>query len=266
MGQRVLALEGAINFRDLGGYKTIDGRQLKWQTLYRCGMLNHLSETAVKQLSSLGVKSVVDFRFPNEVERFPTLLTAFPDAGFFQWQPKSHPKTSSGQSWMEIIEEKTAEQLSDFFGEKYVIYLSSHAGIYTQLLEQLSTQKTPLVFHCAAGKDRTGLAAMIILSLLGVGRDTILEDYLLTQEHVGNKIESWAQDGKTLDHQYKELINIADQVPYEKLKPLFDADEKYLNYCWSHIDDQYGDVENYARQKLGVTDVMLSQLKNNLLD
>ena len=265
MGQRVLALEGAINFRDMGGYKTADGQQLKWQTLYRCGKLDQLSATAVSKVISLGIKSVVDFRFPEEVGKFPTPVAAFPDADFFHWQSRRDPNKAVGQSWLEIIESNTPDQLSDFFAEKYIIYLSSHAEIYARMLEQLATQQTPLVFHCAAGKDRTGLAAMLILSLLGVERATILEDYLLTQELLGKKIENWALGGAVLDDQYKELINIADQIPYEKLKPLFAADEKYLNHCWSHIDAEYGDVENYAREKLGVTDPMISDLKKNLL-
>jgi protein-tyrosine phosphatase len=171
-GARLLPLVGAYNFRDLGGYPTADGRTTRWGRLYRSDALHELTEVDLKVLLELGLSCVIDLRSATEVERT--------GRGILGGEPLHYRHLSVMQDTAGPIEDVPSLASLDLAA----IYLSWLDTGREALAEALRTvgdaADRPLVFHCAAGKDRTGVLAALVLAILGVERDVIVEDYVLT--------------------------------------------------------------------------------------
>ena len=178
---RLIALEGAVNVRDLGGYRTEDGRTVRWRRLFRGSRLSHLTETDLATLKSLDIRMVCDLRGVAEREQAPGVadgvvaavltmpieptLKGSIDAIVAEW----HGNGAAPEEVMAAI---------------YRAFALDHARTYRQLLLRLLEEdNVPLLFHCTAGKDRTGFGAALILRLLGVSRRVIARDYLLTNRY-----------------------------------------------------------------------------------
>jgi protein-tyrosine phosphatase len=135
---------------------------------------------------------------------------------------------------------------------------------YADLFRKLADGALPLVFHCAAGKDRTGIAAALILTSLGVPRDTVFDDYLLTDRAVD-------LEAALFQHR-RTSIGVGDEhahlrtIGREARAPLLEARPEYLDAAIEQIEGEYGSVEVYLRQRLGVTDEMLRSLHSHLLE
>ena len=179
--QRLLPLVGAYNFRDLGGYPTTDSRRTRWGRLFRSDTLNELTEEDVATLRAMGLATVVDLRTPTEVER------AGP--GPLQRHPIHHLHapvlTDQGQ------EDRAAPQLRDGnAGDRYLWYLEGgSAALAEAMVLMTEADRYPLVFHCFAGKDRTGVLSALLLAFLGVPDETIIEDYALSAAAMGRLLE-----------------------------------------------------------------------------
>ena len=178
---RALAIEGGHNLRDMGGYRTRSGRRLKWGMLYRSGAISNLTSTSREALRRLGIMAICDFRTPHERERVPmdwyagrmSATTPRNAASASAACKASSPKAGISQARCAMrCTPSTASCLSNRPG-------------YRQLFHLLSTGHVPLLFNCAAGKDRTGLAAALILDALDVPRETIEHDYTLTNQVIG---------------------------------------------------------------------------------
>ena len=143
--------------------------------------------------------------------------------------------------------------------------LYSHAAIYRKMLVLLTESKTPLLFHCAAGKDRTGVAAALILSLLGVSDQDIVKDYLLTQAELEGHIETWLTGGATDSQNNRDFQNSLKRYPAHVLKPIFTADEIYIKSLLDYVEDNYGDFKNYALRILNLDQSLIDQLQKHLL-
>jgi protein-tyrosine phosphatase len=172
---RLLPLVGAYNFRDLGGYRTVDGRTTRWGTLYRSDGLHELTEADLETLRDLGLKSIVDLRTGAELERT--------GRGLLQTEPIRHLHLSVMQ---EVANDKvTAQSLADLdLASLYLQWLDSSRALVEALRLVCDPTNYPLVFHCAAGKDRTGVLAALVLDILGVERATVVTDYSLTAERL----------------------------------------------------------------------------------
>ena len=193
MNQRVLAIDGTLNFRDLGGYITDTGQTVTWGLVYRSAQLNRLSEQGISSLAALGVKTVVDLRFSGESSTHPTIQSAVPDAEMLSWHDEQEIRSSDKSknltgSWSDSLDSNDPAKVRETMRINYPQKLYSHRAIFRKMLLRLSQGNTPLIFHCAAGKDRTGVAAALILSLLGVDYQQIIEDYLLTQSEIDGRM------------------------------------------------------------------------------
>ncbi len=169
---RLVSLTGAYNFRDLGGYPTTDGRYTSWNRLFRSDALHELTASDVSLLRDLGVSSVIDLRTPTEVERSGQGLLGHEPV---QYMHLSVTQQEGGESTA------TPTQFHSDLADRYLWYLDvGAASLATALTTIADPAWSPLVFHCAAGKDRTGVLAALLLDILGVTRDAIVEDYALT--------------------------------------------------------------------------------------
>lgn len=269
--QRVIDIAGTFNFRDLGGYCGHEGRLTRWQSLYRSAQLDRLDEAGIEALAKLDVKTVIDLRFPEETTLYPTMREGFPNARFYSWHDEVsiseqvEHSASRGPSWRESLASNDPAKVREAMRINYPLKLYSHSAIYRRLLLRLIDNKTPLIFHCAAGKDRTGVAAALILSLIGVDNEQIVNDYMLTKNQIGGREETWLAGGASKREKYTELQRQLAKQPREMLKPVFDADQSYIETLLDYVAATYGSFERYALKQLELEYPQLEQLRDNLL-
>ena len=227
---RSLNLFGATNFRDLGGYAGLDGRLVRWRRLFRSDHLAALTPEDVALLSSLGVARVCDFR--GEAERAP-LACALP--GVVVHSLAIEPTVV--QRMKELLEsghQLTAQDTVRLMQQTYRAFVHDNAPRFAELFGQLLDNDAPLVFHCTAGKDRTGFAAALILLALGVPRPVVMQDYLLT-----NAL-------------YRMPKTSPGLAPQEVLNVLWRVQEDFLDTALHAVEADFGGVPRYLEKSLGV--------------
>lgn len=274
--RRIIEIDGTLNFRDLGGYLAADGRSVKWRKVFRSAQLDRLSPQGINALSELKVSTVIDLRFTEETQRYPTIQAALPAARFFAWQDELK-KPASGiantpksdgmrRSWRDSLDSNDPEVVREAMRVNYPTKLYSHRGIYRRMLLCLASSDTPLLFHCAAGKDRTGVAAALILALLGVDEVQIVDDYLLTQPLIEGRMANWLAAGANVEDQYEDFQKKLAAQPSEMLEPVFAADRNYITTLLEYVASTYGGFQRYAAEQLGLSDAELAAVRDNLLE
>jgi protein-tyrosine phosphatase len=239
---RLIALEGAVNFRDLGGYTTPDGQRTRWRVLFRADGLGELTGADLAIMRELGIRTVVDLRSGDEVEQSRFDVDAHPVA--FHHFPfiKALPSVED------------FERAPGFLGAQYTEMLDDATPQIVGALTALAAPDArPAVFHCTAGKDRTGLLSALVLSLLGVPEETVVADYALSGEAMARlraKLMVKYPDGKTL---------IADS------DAVFSADPANMVALFAHLRARYGTVATYASD-VGIPDDVVSRLREALLE
>jgi protein-tyrosine phosphatase len=240
MRERGVAFADVYNFRDLGGYRTTDGRTVAWHRLYRSDDLGRLRDDDFERFASLGIRTVVDLRRPNEVAdlgRIPDM-----DGVAYHHVHMAHPQWPS-QSFADTGE-RTA-----FVIERYrEMSVAAGEAIGEALRLIADADASPLVFHCIAGKDRTGVVAALTLSLLGVDDETIADDYALSEDA---EPQAWAY--------------------YARIKPglvrpahiVISPREAMLAFL-EELRATHGSVAKYA-SAIGVTDEHVAALRGHLL-
>jgi protein-tyrosine phosphatase len=226
---RHLSLAGASNFRDLGGYPTGDGRSLRWRKLFRSNHLGHLTEDDVKVVRDLGVRSAFDFRGVQEraaaacvVEEIAVHSLPIEPTVVALLRAKLQARALSSADALEIMR------------DSYRGYVRTNTHSFRELFAQLLEDTAPLVIHCTAGKDRTGFACALILHTLGVSDDVIAEDYLLTNRY------------------YRRDPNNGSELPDDVKNVLGTVQTSFLGAAFAAIDADYGDLESYLRDGLGL--------------
>ena len=253
--QRRLPVAGAANLRDLGGYATSDGRALRWGVLYRADALAELNDEDLAYLERLALHRVVDFRSAAERERDPDRLPAGTNV---VWQPIAgeglDPRAFQDRL---LAGEMSAEQSAAFLVEGNRAFVTEFHDVYARFIQDLADPANlPTLFHCTAGKDRTGFAAALVMMALDIPRETAMRDYLLTNTYTQDKMS------RTL-----QVIRFASwfRADPRDLQPLFEARESYLNAAFAAIDQQPGGTEAYL-YSLGVDDALRERLRANLLE
>ena len=245
MSERRVALGGPVNFRDLGGYATHDGRMLAWRRLYRSDSLHHLAPEDGPLLHDRGIATAIDFRADDELDRIgigrlgeldirhlhlPTVDRALHTVRPPDWDP---PESAA---------------------EVYEIMLRTGGAAYAAALRALVEPGVlPAVYFCMAGKDRTGVFSAVVLGLLGVDDDDIVADYVLTHEVVDAIHERGRRD----------YADMADRWP-ELPDDLRGAVPRRWRGCSSGVRAAYGDWQGYA-SSIGVEPPTVDRLKAELL-
>ena len=248
MLDRHVNLIGASNFRDLGGYETEDGMKLKRGLIYRSDNLSHLSEEDLQKINEIGIKTVCDLRSDIELDEFPSLFSE-------KTLPKLKHipiKTLGTRDLRElsIKDDVTSEEMAKEMRHHYVLYVHQHKKKYRDFINLVAFGEIPLVFHCFAGKDRTGFGALLYLGLLGVNKETIIEDYLLTNKFF---------KGPIVNEEWRDTSS-------EKLRPLFEARVDYINAALSEIYSSYNSIEDFVVKELEIDGQTLDLLKTRILE
>ena len=182
--RRWVDLDGAFNFRDVGGYLVGGQARVRWGSVYRSDALHHLSAADLKTLESLGVERVIDLRSPKEI-------TTVGRGGLGEGQVEYLTMSVIPTAGSEAIGAPTSDNLS----ERYMWYLDVGHGAIAESFEVLAMPGSgPVVFHCAAGKDRTGVLAALLLRVLGASDDDIVADYVMTDRALPAILDRLARD------------------------------------------------------------------------
>jgi protein-tyrosine phosphatase len=227
---RHLNLSGASNFRDLGGYPTTDGRTVRWRQIFRSNHLGHLTEDDAAMLRQLGVRSAFDFR---GTEERTVAMCGMPEITVHSL-PVEPTVVAALRAIVATGTPLSTDHAISVMRESYSGYVQHNTPRYRTLFAHLLEDSAPFVIHCTAGKDRTGFACALILHTLGVSRDTISEDYLLTNRF------------------YRRDPNHSTDLPDEIRQVLGSVREAFLAAAFEAIDADYGDLETYLRNGLGL--------------
>ncbi|MGV0959053.1 MAG: tyrosine-protein phosphatase [Limnohabitans sp.] len=241
---KTIALQGASNFRDVGGYLTTNGQRVRRGQVFRSDHLAGLSDADVARLQALGVRHSLDFRGVAE-------FTATPyDIPGVQRVALTIEPTVIARMQALVAQGivPTTEETVELMRETYRDFVNCNAATYGRFLKHLLEQPTPQVFHCTAGKDRTGFAAALLLSALGVDRDTIEHDYLLTNQL------------------YRRDPRLEGQGHPHVMKVLWQVQPDFLHAAFEAVDAQHGGMQNYLHGAIGLSPQEVSALRRMLLE
>lgn len=255
---RKLPFTGAHNFRDLGGYKTEDGRALKWGKIYRSDDLHLLTDEDLKYLSRLNIKSVVDFRSDEERESEPDRLN--PDMTQVLLPIKFQPEELDDETLKNLMKNLTFGTLdsSNLLRDFNIVIVKDFATEYKKFFRHvIENNAEPIVFHCTAGKDRAGFASAMILTVLGVPREKVIEDYLLTNTYVKDRVDS-----EMLEIELKTFF----RADTDNLRKINLVEERYIQAAFDTIDSEWGGMDNYISGALGLSEEDILKLKDFYLE
>jgi protein-tyrosine phosphatase len=259
---RHVVLDGAVNVRDIGGYRTSYGLQITRGLLFRGDALSQLSGADVERIERLGLRIVIDFRTPGEVllagaDRLPfgTELVSLPVGG------------GDLGSIYELIasgdHERQRQELGD--GRAAELMVEVNRGFVTDARQReafgaavrlvCSAGRLPLLYHCSGGKDRAGWMTAIVLTALGVPRDVVLRDYLLSNDFHRTEYQKLRYD----------LVKTGIVADPDLLRPVMEQCATYLGAAFEEAERRYGSFGRFVTRGLEVSDAMLGELRRALL-
>jgi protein-tyrosine phosphatase len=255
--RRSIRLDGQPNFRDLGGYKAVDGRTVKWRTVFRSGELTNLTDHDLEVLEKLGIRTVIDFRTEPELQSRGGVR--LPKGARAVALPIEQGDVGS------LVRGELSTIPEDLLIQVNRLFVRDHTKEYAALLQEVADpNKRPLVLQCSQGKDRAGMGAAVILLALRVPWETIREDYLLTNIYCRGTNETMIAYGRELIAQRKSLP--PDQVDMSRVRSIMYADPEYIDAAHQEIMGIYGSMDAYLSRGLGATDEELKELRDQLLE
>ncbi|MFJ7737050.1 tyrosine-protein phosphatase [Lysinibacillus sp. NPDC097287] len=248
---QVIPFEAVYNFRDMGGYKTKDGRIVKDRLFYRSAALGKMTEADKERFETLGIKTIFDYRDDHEAQSNPN--PAFPNTKYIQIpakgihafeMPTNAEKKMGRQNFYKVVN-------PDMFRDFYAQMPFNNASFKELMATIQQPENLGLVHHCAVGKDRTGIGGALILLALDVPEETIIQDYLDTNIYLRPMVDRMAQ---AIQHDFndKEL---------QQFHALMSAREDYLQAAFNEMDVRYGSKETFLEQEFNLTKEKRVQLQ-----
>ncbi|MFB6959040.1 tyrosine-protein phosphatase [Streptomyces sp. NPDC056309] len=260
---RHIALDGAVNVRDLGGLRTEKGRQVRYGQVFRADALGKLTDADVAKLSALRLRTVVDFRVPGEVQRdggdrLPAGVTPLSrpvnDLGLYDTIMAAIGSRDPVRQQEMLGDGKAARYMSDIY-RTFVTDPASRRQFAATLQDLAHGKQSPLLYHCTSGKDRTGWMSYLLLRAVGVPAGTAERDYLLS-----NSIRAEA------DLATREGLRKAGLMENpDLLIPLQEVREEYLDAALDQAERDYGSLHGYLTEGLGLDRSDLARLRTRLV-
>ena len=243
---RWLNVPGAYNVRDLGGYRTADGKTTRWRAFLRADSLHNLSDSTKTGLIEYGVRTVIDLRRTFETVDTPNALADMDDIQYFHLNMIGD--TNPPGYIAPPPDEWTTPELTSNI---YRVLLDQRQDVISETLVTLAESKGhTAIYHCAAGTDRTGIISALLLGLAGVPADTIVDDYALSAHGLRMRV---------LDDGIPDYL--ADQDFTQEEPPEILAPPEAMERTLQHLSDKYGGIEPYVRH-IGLTDAQINDIRN----
>jgi protein-tyrosine phosphatase len=252
--RRIAPLQGGHNFRDIGGYQSQNGQRVRWGRVFRSGTMAMLTEADQQYMAQLGIKVICDFRSSKERAIRPTQWSE--SHRIVQWSRDhessvgeivaslSHPAASAAS-----MREKMLAAYRDLPYEQ--------ADSYREVFRRIADGDMPLIFHCSAGKDRTGIAAALLLTLLGVPHQQVVADYLLTERFFERGCRM------VLSEPTSRRFAKVDPAIWE---PMMRAEPAYIEAMFDTLRARHGRVEAYLEHTLGLDASLRTRIQRELLE
>ncbi len=250
--ERRLWIENAPNFRDLGGLKTTEGKTVAWGKLFRSGDMGKLTDSELAVIEKVNIKNVVDFRNEQELgqstDRYPNSYTMNR-----VWANISPSNGQAMAAFGKLMSDPNASgaqaaEIFEGFYAKMPENVKNYAPFFKTLLDTKESEAT--LFHCTAGKDRTGFGSALILSVLGVPENVIVEEYYLSNRYT----------------KYLAKAGMMSRLKPEIAKVLAGVEPKYIQATLNTIKAQYGSVNNMLEKELGIAEIERNLLKKKYLN
>ena len=242
-----MPLAGTYNIRDLGGYPVAGGGMTRWRQVLRSDSLHGVDDAGIDYLINAGLRTVIDLRHPEELCKKPNPFSI--NASVFYVNipvfAELHPSHS-------ICNTSRDGQENVLFKLYCLAFSKRQTAIFSVLKAIANADEGMVLFHCAIGKDRTGIIAALLLLSAGVGRDTVLEDYALTATLIKPLSDQLVKD------------SIAQGKDGDALLRLLTADPETMRAALDHLDESYGDVISYI-ELLGMESSLIDKLRSRLL-
>ncbi|MEH7515891.1 tyrosine-protein phosphatase [Gottfriedia acidiceleris] len=249
VAERKISLQGTFNFRDLGGYETVDGKTVKWGKLYRSDALGGLTKQDISYLQNSGIKTILDYRSADEIAKSP-------DPVIPGVKNINDPVIKSGNTSLDIFNLDMAGLDKTFQQMQREMVEDPDVDAYRTLFQLLLNSKNEAVLqHCTAGKDRTGVGSALVLLALGVPENTVLDDYLLSnnQAYIEKQLATLEPLLKTDEQRHV-------------VTAIFGVKKEWLQASLNQIKEHYGSYDNYFKKVIGLTAKDRQKLKDLYLN
>jgi protein-tyrosine phosphatase len=259
---RHVALDGAVNVRDIGGYRTSDGLQVTRGRLFRGDALSQLTGPDAERLDGLGLRTVIDFRTPGEVllagaDRLPcgVEFVRLPvGGGDLGWIYELIASGDHQRQRRELGEGRAASLMVEI-NRGFVADARQREAFGAALRLMCAAGRLPLLYHCSSGKDRTGWMTAIVLTALGVPREVVLRDYLLSNDFHRTEYQRLRYD----------LVKTGIVADPELLRPIMEQSATYLGAAFEEAERRHSSFSRFVTHGLEVGDAMLGELRRALL-
>jgi len=257
IGARHLALEGAYNFRDLGGIPTRDGKAVRWGQVFRSDALANLTSSDYARLNAMGIALVCDLRTREERKSASTEWRDGSPVFILAPVSESDKGASQNSNVTDALRSGLAlEEGKKMFEKFYVQMVLDSAGKFGTVLRTLASTDRPSMFHCQGGRDRTGITAAMLLQILGVSEETILQDYVLSTKYLSER----PAQNPAMPRTAAEVRLAEASAEVTLLQP------RYIQAVFRAITAKYGSFDQYRRDGLQLTDADVQRLKGRLLE
>ncbi|WP_376741068.1 tyrosine-protein phosphatase [Listeria booriae] len=255
IGERTIPLEGCFNFRDLGGYVNTAGKTVKWGKLYRSSLLTNITEKDKDTLEKLGVSWICDLRSTSEIAAKPTPALAHIKNRHIPIGTAKNESTESQK--IDIPDDHRVYE--PLMGESYRVFAQSKDGFREIFNDIIEKEEVPFLFHCTAGKDRTGVLGALLLKLLDVPENTILADYELTNQYADNILGE-------MQGLVNAFSNSEKKIDLENFRPMAEARPAYLEIAFDEMQKEYGSVDAYLEKGIGITPSEKAKFQTMMLE
>lgn len=254
-------LEGAPNFRDLGGYRTASGQTVRHGRIYRAGALDRLTDADITQLRALGIALICDIRSPEERKEAPNRWRERHDIGEIHIDTSAEMKHANANMLVKLRDDPSHERALDLMHQVYRAMPRAFDGKLHELFDHLlaGDKSGPVVIHCTAGKDRTGFVCALLLLALGVPRETVYADYLVSGDE---------ERSGMLRHGATQAMTVSFGMPPHPgvVEALIGVQPAYLDLAFDTLRTEYGSIEAYLERSAGLDAGRLDALRRSLLD
>ncbi|MBW1864548.1 MAG: tyrosine-protein phosphatase [Deltaproteobacteria bacterium] len=251
--ERRIVLDGAANFRDIGGYPANRHNRVKWRKIFRSGHLASLTKNDHQVLNELGIRTICDFRSTEEIARQPNRLPENPSLQYLHL-PIVNKTMEPTEAINRIMKGDTSWFTQDFMMKAYIEKIDAFPDTWHHLFKCLTQQSSrPLLFHCTAGKDRTGVCAALILLSLGVSEKWVIHDHALSNRYNAKQIQNIQDNLRKMG------------VDPEKLMDYLTAPKTAIVAVIEHITKKYGSAKGYLIQKANVKMTWIEKFEEDML-